>query len=378
MHTDHAKAPAEHIRAEHIRAEHIRAEHIRAERVRARRIARLAAGTALALWVSQAVAWPLSFVAPILAMVLLSLPVSRPPGAFFVKIVAALVGSVYASFLFLPLLLHQPIAGLLLVGLALFHTFYLTARGKPAVLGTFLTIGITVTVALGSVSVDVLLAVAEGLATGALVGAGIAWLMHVMLPDPPLERQPPKPAAPAPPYPARRALRSLVVVLPVTIFFLLSPASASNVGAMIKVASMGQEASGAAAGSAARSLLLSTVTGGVAAVIAWEILAIWPSLFLYTLVVATASLWFAGRMFRGAGPAPDAGTWMYGLLTMIVILAPAVLDAQVGTAAGASFYDRLGMFVAASLYGVGAVCVFDAFWPLPRDARPGVATATRP
>jgi hypothetical protein len=160
-----------------------------------------------------------------------------------------------------------------------------------------------------------------------------------------------------------------VVVLPVTIFFLLSPASATNVGAMIKIASMGQEASGARAGTAAKSLLTSTVAGGLAAIGAWELLSVWPSLMLYTLLVAAASLWFAGRMFKGAGPAPDGGTWMYGLLTMIVILAPAVLDTQVGSNAGASFYDRLLMFVAASVYGVGAVFVFDAFWPLPDRSR---------
>ena len=90
------------------------------------------------------------------------------------------------------MLVHQRIAGLILVALALFHTFYMTARGKPAAIGTFFTIGITVTVALGSVSVDMLLAVAEGLAIGAIVGAGIAWLMHIVLPDPPLERPPAK------------------------------------------------------------------------------------------------------------------------------------------------------------------------------------------
>lgn len=339
------------------------------ERIRERRVLRLAAGTAITLWLSQAAAWPLSFVAAILAMIILSLPVSRPPAAFFVKIVAALVISVYGSFVFLPLLLHQKIAGLILAGLALFHTFYLTARGKPAVLGTFLTIGITVTVALGSVSVDVLLAVAEGLAVGAIVGAGVAWLMHIVFPDPPLERPPPTEPPPPPDFPVRRAIRSLVVVLPVTIYFLLSPASATNVGAMIKVASMGQEASGAAAGTAAKSLLVSTAAGGIAAIAAWELLSIWPSLFMYTLLVAIASLWFAGRMFRGAGPAPDSGTWMYALLTMLVILGPAVLDAELGSGARATFYDRLGMFVAASMYGVGAVYLFDAFWPLPQPDR---------
>jgi hypothetical protein len=74
-------------------------------------------------------------------------------------------------------------------------------------------------------------------------------------------------------------------------------------------------------------------------------------------------------MFSVADPTPDGGTWMYALLTMFVVLAPAVLDTQFGSAAGASFYDRLLMFAGASLYGVTAVCVFDAFWPLPERAQ---------
>ncbi len=353
-----------------------------ADRIRLRRVVRLAAGTTVALWLSQAVAWQLSFVAPVLTLVILALPVSRPPASLFVKIVAALVLSVYASFVLLPMLMHQRIAGLILVALALFHTFYLTARGKPAVIGTFFTIGITVTVALGSVSVDVLLAVAEGLAIGAIVGAGIAWLMHIVLPDPPLERapagppaKPPAAAPPTPEYPVRRAVRSLVIVLPVTIWFLLSPASASNVGVMIKVAAMGQEASGVGAGNAAKSLIISTLAGGLAAIVGWELLTVWPSLTMYSLFAATASLWFAGRIFKGAGMAPDGGTWMYALLTMFVVLAPAVLDTQLGSAASTSFYDRLLMFIGASLYGVTAVYVFDAFWPLPQRDRAEEALA---
>ena len=155
-------------------------------------------------------------------------------------------------------------------------------------------------------------------------------------------------------------------MLPVTIWFLLSPASASNVGVMIKVAAMGQEASGAGAGNAAKSLIISTLAGGLAAIVGWELLAVWPSLTMYALFAATASLWFAGRMFKGAGMAPDGGTWMYALLTMFVVLAPAVLDTQLGSAASTSFYDRLLMFIGASLYGVTAVYVFDAFWPLPQ------------
>ena len=339
-------------------------------RVASRRILRLALGTAVSLWISQAVGWSLSYIAPIVTLFLLAMPVPKPQPKFFVVVVLAIVVSVYGSFVFLPLLLHQTLVGVLLLALALFHSFYFTARGGPAAVGTLITIGLAMTVAVGSVSVDALLAVAVGLTFGAIVGAAVALLSHLVIPDPPAatavegSNDNSEGTAPAPLDVARRnAMRSLAIVLPIAVWFLLSSASASNAAVMIKVAAMGQEASAQAARAAARSLIQSTVAGGAGAIIAWELLRIWPSLTLYTLLVALAGLLFGPRVFKGAGLQPNGATWSYGLLTMIVILAPAVLDGDFGSAAGARFYDRLFMFLWATLYGVGAVYVFEAFWP---------------
>lgn len=334
---------------------------VSATAVRTRRVLRLAFGTALSLWISQAGGWTLSFFAPVLTLVLLGLPLSRPPLKFFVTALVLLVLAIYGSFLLLPLLLHQSAAGLLVLAVALFHCFYFTARGGPAVVGTLLTIGITLTVGLGSVSVDALITVAQGASVGALVGIAIAWLSHLLLPDLAEPVAPPPPLRVEPATARRNAFRSLAIVLPVTIWFLLSPASIGNVAVMIKVATMGQEASTAPPAELGRSLLISTAAGGLAGVVGWELLSAWPSLTLYTLIVALAGIWFGCRIFDGRGIRPDAPTWSYGFLTMLVVLAPAVLDSPFGSDAGARFYDRLLMFVGAVLYGCAAIYVFDAF-----------------
>jgi hypothetical protein len=135
------------------------------------RVLRLAFGTALSLWVSQAVGWSTSYIAPVITMFLLALPIARPKAKFFVVVILAIVVSVYGSFLFLPLLLHQKAVGFLLLALALFHGFYFSAKGGAAVVSTLITIGLAMTVAVGSVSVDALLAVAAGLTIGTIVGA---------------------------------------------------------------------------------------------------------------------------------------------------------------------------------------------------------------
>ena len=46
---------------------------------------------------------------------------------------------------------------------------------------------------------------------------------------------------------------------------------------------------------------------------------------------------------------------------MIVILAPAVADSLVGAPAGAKFFERLWMFLLATVYAMATVYVFDAF-----------------
>ena len=114
---------------------------------------------------------------------------------------------------------------------------------------------------------------------------------------------------------------------------------------------------------AGRSLILSTVIGGIGAVIGWQVLRIVPTLSVYTLIIALAALVMGPRIFKGKGMHPDAATWSYAYLTMIVILAPAVMDSAGGDAAGAKFVERMIMFFGTTIYAVLAVYVFDAFRP---------------
>ena len=333
------------------------------------RIFRLAFGTASCLWFSQAVAWDMSFIAPVMTMFMLALPLPAPNLKGGIGFVAALVLALLAGLLLLPRLLNQPMVGLLLLVLALYWSFYFTAKGGSAVIGTFLTVGIAMATAVGTVSLDAVLLVIQGVAAGAVAGIVFVWIAHAVFPDS-LAARTAAPAAkpPAPPLPdlfnARwNAFRSLLIVLPIALWFLFSSASAAYVPVMIKVASMGQQASNDATKVAGRSLIMSTVIGGLGAIIGWQILRLTPTLAVYTLVIALAGLVVGPRIFKGRGMHPNGGTWSYAYLTMIVILAPAVMDSAGGDAAGAKFLDRMIMFALTTIYAVLAVYVFDAFRP---------------
>ena len=344
------------------------------------RVLRMAAATSLCLLVSQIFAWPMSYIAPVVTMFVLALPLPALPLAGGVRFVVVFLAAIWGSLIFLPVIVHYRLAGLLLVALALYWSFYYTARGGSPVLGALTTVGIALVTSIGSVSIDAVLGVMQGLSAGVVVGILFVWVGHAMVPDGNAEDAPPgaapKPPAAVPELSAARvsAFRSLLIVLPVLIWFLLSGTSASYAAVMIKVASMGQQASLDRSRDAARSLLVSTVIGGVAAVIAWNILSIAPALTLYILLVALAGLLFGQRIFAGPAMRATGPTWSYGYLTMLVILAPAVLDNQAGSSADAAFYSRLLMFTMASLYGIVAVFVFDHVLSAQRAGNATTAT----
>ena len=337
------------------------------------RILRLAAGTALSLWVSQAVGWSLSFIAPVMTLFILALPLPALKLEQGVKFLAAMTVSMYAGLLLLPWLLDYPLVGLLLLVLALYWSFYFAAKGGSPVLGSFITVGIALSTAIGSVSVDATLMLINGLLMNAVIGIVFVWVAHALLPDSMAGGfpAPDKPQGGAKPELADArwsAFRSLVIVFPIAFWFMLSGASTSYVPVMIKVASMGQQATNEGARLAGRSLIMSTVIGGAGAIVGWNILSVSPTLVVYTLLIALAGLIFGPRIFQGKGMHAEAGTWSYAYLTMIVILAPAVMDTAIGSSADAAFWSRLVMFALATLYGVAAVYVVDAFRPARDDA----------
>jgi hypothetical protein len=335
----------------------------------ARRILRLALGTTLCLAFSQVAAWPLSFVAPVLTLVLLALPL--PPLSIkqaVIFVVALLAPVLLGGQLFLPFLEHMRGIGILLIALGLFYTFYFTARGGQPVLGTFMTIGLTLVVTVGSVSSELLMLIIPSMGLCAIVGVVFTWIAHAVLPDLPPDpalagvKKPPPPK-PNPAVAGHNALRALAIVFPLTLAFLFMSGSAAYTVVMIKVATMGQQATSDQSKAMGKSLLASTLWGGLGAVIAWNVLSIWPSVLMYALLVGLAGLIYGRWIFQGPAVHPKFQMVQYAYLTMIVILAPAVLDGFGSSGAGGAFWSRLLLFVLIALYGTAAVAVFDAFWP---------------
>ena len=334
--------------------------------VAARRIFRLVFVTAFSLWISQAVNWSASFITPVLLSMLLAIPLpglKLKQGLIF--ILALVIPIWFSTWFLLPVLTYQPMVGMLLLIAACFWAFYYSASGGSPILGAFLTMGLAIVAAVGSDSIDAVIAVDKALTLNAIIAIALLWLAHVLLPDKPMEGGPkakPQAGKPSRDEAIRSAWRSTAIVLPVIVFFLLYAGSSSYLVVMIKVASMGQQAENDKTKEVGKSLLLSTFIGGVGAVVIWNLMSIWPSLINLVLLVILAGLIMGRKIFQGQGMTAVAGTWSYAFLTMLVIIVPALMDGAGGDAAGVKFYDRIAMLGWATLYGVAAVYVFDAFW----------------
>jgi len=322
--------------------------------------------TAFGLWLSQAVNWGVAFITPVLLSVLLALPLPAPNlKQCFIFLFALLLPIWLMSWLLLPLLTHQPLVGMLLLMLACFWAFYYSASGGSPVMGSFLTMGLALVAAIGSVSVDLLIAIDQAMSINAVIAIGLFWLAYVLFPDRSLDGDRPavhKANPPSRQQAMRSAWRSTAIVLPVVVFFLFYAGSASYLLVMIKVASMGQQAEDDQTRAAGKSLLMSTLVGGIGAVIMWAVMSAWPSLLNLVLLTVLGGLVMGRRIFHGQGMAAGAGMWSYAFMTMLVIILPTVMDGIGGSAAGAKFLDRMSMVALTTLYAVAAVSVFHAFW----------------
>ena len=152
------------------------------EYIASRRILRMALGTSLALWFSQMAGGSMSFITAVFALVFLSLPLPRPSFKFAFGFVLILALSFLGGALIVPFLEHARWAGILMFALALFYSFYYSAKGGSAALGTLATVGLTLAAAIGSVSAEALLVIATEATLNAAEAMVFVWLAHALLP----------------------------------------------------------------------------------------------------------------------------------------------------------------------------------------------------
>ena len=276
---------------------------------------------------------------------------------------AALVGYVIVAFglgaAFTLLLLPYPLVYLLLVGLALFHVYYLAQRGGPIFLALMCLIAVLVLPVMAVVHDVLALAVAAYFIQTAALAVVLVLFAHALLPDPPSDNGEPVPAkVPSgdPGRAAREALKSTAAVLPLATLMIVTSAPDSIL--LLVYAGLFTVNPNLGAGrTVATEMVASTLFGGLAAMLFMGLLAAAPE---FPLLVAMMLLWtlVLGSLIDSDRP---IARYMPSATNAFLVLT------SVGTSADASFTEaflvRLGLVLLTTLYVVGALAALDRVWP---------------
>lgn len=316
--------------------------------VPAQRALRLAFGTALCTAASYGFALPLSFLSPVLAVLLLaSMPRPLPVKmALVLTLVAAFTTSL--GLLLVPLLRYYPVCGVLLIGVGLFLVFTYGLRGGNVLIMTFLVIGMTMISAAGFASFELAMAVIGALVKGLLLAVVIVGLSHILFPEPANSpAPPPAPALPVEDVP-RVALRATLIVLPTFLLVLIDPACYLPI--ILKAVSLGQQSTTTRTHHAGRELLGSTLLGGLLAVLFWCALSLFVHLWMFFLWMLLFGLLVARKLYRMHPTQLTPGFWLNTLITMIILLGQSVEDSAAGKDVYSAFAVRMGLFILVTLY----------------------------
>ncbi|WP_314444959.1 DUF2955 domain-containing protein [Massilia timonae] len=330
-------------------------------------VLRLAIGLALAVLLAYGLALPSPFVLCVMTVLMLSKP--GPPMPLLKGVVVALlVAAVLAAgVLMVPLLEHYASVALVLTALLLYTVFFIGLRsGSP--LAIVVVIAFTVIPVAGVADQALVPAISTAIALGLGVGVLVGSLSHALFPDgadPAARPAPPAVAA----HTARwRAVQATLVVMPVLVLALVNPAF--YLSAIIKSVLLGQQAGATGARSAGRILVGSTLAGAGMATVAWFGLAMLPTLWMLVLWMAAAALWSGVRIFGLKASRLPPSFWSNALVTMLILLGPAIEDSVVGKDVGHASLVRVSLFIALALYAWAVVWALEG-WRAARALRLG-------
>jgi hypothetical protein len=152
-------------------------------------------------------------------------------------------------------------------------------------------------------------------------------------------------------------LRTAIIMAPPLLLALANPSA--YIMLLMKGASLAQQAEATTTRQMARELVGATAMGGVAALLLWNLLQLWPGLLLLSLGMALAALIMA-RPLYGATPSRfSSDWWQFALTTMIILVGPAVADTASADNIQRTMVVRLATFIALAVYAAVAAQLLD-------------------
>ncbi len=324
--------------------------------ITAKRVFRLSLVTALSLASGYALNLQLPYLAPIFGFMFTIKP--GPPmglkGLIGITLVLAITLGV--GILYIPLLVHYPITGFLLVALGLFFSNHISINKGQAAIGAFLTVGLTIISAAGVASFQLAFLLIKSM----IISVGMMFIcQHLVYPFFPEDVLPSAPEDKKPDSEKSMwlALRATLIVLPTFFMALTNPLLYLPI--IMKAVSLGQQDSISNARNAGRELLGSTIIGGLFAVIFWFALKLQPNLLMFFWWMLLFTIYFSAKFYSVFKSNLPPSFWLNVVITLLILLGPAVQDSAGGKDVYKAFTIRMGLFVAVTIYAWLAIRLLD-------------------
>ena len=239
------------------------------------------------------------------------------------------------------------------MAVGLYFSTYMTVNMDKGLIGTLLVIGFTMISAAGTLSYPLAVIVIQALALGIGLAVVCQWVVYPWFPEDPAAGKPPAAGEKNAEQSSWIALRASLIVLPAFLLALTNPAM--YLAIIMKSVMLGQQASVMSARNAGRELLGSTFLGGCFAILFWFMLDLFTNLWMFFWWMLLFGVYFSSKLYQLIPSRFPASFWQNVVVTMLILLGPAVEDSANGKDVYAAFAVRMGLFVAVTLYAWLAV-----------------------
>jgi hypothetical protein len=325
------------------------------DRARSHATLRFAFGVTLALVASELLQWTPTFLAPVLAGVLLvNIPI-RPPLKVAVGFIAIIAASAFIAMLLSTALTRSPLILFGVSALVVFRSLYAIAEGRAAVAPLLLLVCLTTIPVIALQSSAVAAAFAYALVRAACLAVLVVWISYLLWPY----VQPPRPPSPVAPLPPDARLRSALlgtsILTPLMLLYLMF-GIADALPVLVATTMIVVNLDFKRGRMQAVALVAGNIAGGIAALVLILLLAMHRSLISLTLLTALMALAFGWKIAARDALAP--------ILLVACNAALIVFTSTLLTDKGTVdvWVTRLTQFVVAGAFTVGMMTLL---WPAP-------------
>ncbi|EHT13155.1 TPA: DUF2955 domain-containing protein [Raoultella ornithinolytica] len=324
-----------------------------------RAVLRISCGSGLAALVCYASALPMPHLGCIMAWIVLcqGKPLALKKGLVMGSL---LIVTMTAGILMVPLLTYYALPGVLLTALLLYQLMLMGLYGKTT-LSMLLVVAIAVIPIAGLIEQALAIGLAQMLGIGFITGTLVNGLAVALFP-PSAGQAPPPRESPAVSAPHLRALRAVIIVLPVWLLALSHPTF--YIPAVMKTVTLAQQATTLTTKTSGKELVLSTLLGALLALGLWFGLSLWPSLLMLVLWLSLASLWVARRLVRLVAGRFPPSFWSNVWITALILFGPAIQDSDSAKDVWTAAAMRCTLYLIIALYGWACIALLERWRPL--------------